>query len=101
MTTLERLSRFDWLYLSGISLSLYGETGRARLTELLGPCAGTAGRWRSTAVPSPRWAIWRRRVASLTTSCLWLNLHCQRWRMNRPCSRMLTQVIVSRARTPE
>ncbi len=33
---LERLSRFDWLYLSGISLSLYGETGRARLTELLG-----------------------------------------------------------------
>src|ERR1700750_2460022 len=33
---LERLSRFDWLYFSGISLSLYGETGRARLRELLG-----------------------------------------------------------------
>jgi 2-dehydro-3-deoxygluconokinase len=33
--TLERLSRFDWLYFSGISLSLYGETGRARLRELL------------------------------------------------------------------
>lgn len=32
---LERLARFDWLYLSGISLSLYGETGRARLRELL------------------------------------------------------------------
>jgi 2-dehydro-3-deoxygluconokinase len=34
-TALDRLSRFDWLYLSGISLSLYGETGRARLRELL------------------------------------------------------------------
>jgi len=33
--TLERLSRFDWLYFSGISLSLYGESGRARLRELL------------------------------------------------------------------
>jgi 2-dehydro-3-deoxygluconokinase len=32
---LERLARFDWLYLSGISLSLYGERGRARLRELL------------------------------------------------------------------
>jgi 2-dehydro-3-deoxygluconokinase len=32
---LERLSRFDWLYLSGISLSLYGDSGRARLRELL------------------------------------------------------------------
>jgi 2-dehydro-3-deoxygluconokinase len=32
---LDRLSRFDWLYFSGISLSLYGETGRARLRELL------------------------------------------------------------------
>lgn len=32
---LDRLSRFDWLYLSGISLSLYGDTGRARLRELL------------------------------------------------------------------
>ena len=32
---LERLAGFDWLYLSGISLSLYGETGRRRLRELL------------------------------------------------------------------
>ena len=32
---LERLSRFDWLYLSGISLSLYGDKGRARLGNLL------------------------------------------------------------------
>ncbi len=32
---LERLAQFDWLYLSGISLSLYGEAGRARLRELL------------------------------------------------------------------
>ncbi|HWX57784.1 PfkB family carbohydrate kinase, partial [Bradyrhizobium sp.] len=42
--TLERLSRFDWLYLSGISLSLYGETGRARLTELLGAVRRNGGR---------------------------------------------------------
>jgi 2-dehydro-3-deoxygluconokinase len=33
--TLERLSRFDWLYFSGVGLSLYGDTGRARLRELL------------------------------------------------------------------
>jgi 2-dehydro-3-deoxygluconokinase len=32
---LERLAGFDWVYLSGISLSLYGEAGRARLRELL------------------------------------------------------------------
>jgi len=32
---LDRLAGFHWLYLSGISLSLYGEMGRARLRELL------------------------------------------------------------------
>jgi 2-dehydro-3-deoxygluconokinase len=32
---LDRLAQFDWLYLSGISLSLYGDAGRARLRELL------------------------------------------------------------------
>ena len=42
--TLERLSRFDWLYLSGISLSLYGETGRARLCELLAAARKRGGR---------------------------------------------------------
>jgi 2-dehydro-3-deoxygluconokinase len=42
--TLERLSRFDWLYLSGISLSLYGETGRARLRELLATARKRGGR---------------------------------------------------------
>ena len=42
--TLERLSGFDWLYLSGISLSLYGETGRARLRELLIAARGRGGR---------------------------------------------------------
>jgi len=42
--TLERLSRFDWLYLSGISLSLYGETGRARLRELLVAARRNGGR---------------------------------------------------------
>jgi 2-dehydro-3-deoxygluconokinase len=41
---LERLSRFDWLYLSGISLSLYGETGRARLRELLVAARRRGGR---------------------------------------------------------
>jgi 2-dehydro-3-deoxygluconokinase len=41
---LERLARFDWLYLSGISLSLYGETGRARLRELLVAARRNGGR---------------------------------------------------------
>ena len=31
----EALLNYDWLYLSGISLSLYGEAGRERLFELL------------------------------------------------------------------
>jgi 2-dehydro-3-deoxygluconokinase len=49
---LERLSCFDWLYFSGISLSLYGETGRARLRELLaaarkrGGCVAFDGNYR-------------------------------------------------------
>jgi 2-dehydro-3-deoxygluconokinase len=42
--TLERLACFDWLYLSGISLSLYGETGRARLRELLVAARRKGGR---------------------------------------------------------
>lgn len=41
---LERLAGFDWLYFSGISLSLYGETGRARLAELLGATRKRGGR---------------------------------------------------------
>jgi 2-dehydro-3-deoxygluconokinase len=41
---LERLSRFDWLYLSGISLSLYGEHGRARLHEVLTATRRNGGR---------------------------------------------------------
>ena len=41
---LERLSGFDWLYLSGISLSLYGEHGRARLRELLTATRRNGGR---------------------------------------------------------
>src|SRR3974390_3446669 len=41
---LERLSGFDWLYLSGISLSLYGDSGRARLRELLVAARGNGGR---------------------------------------------------------
>lgn len=32
---LDRLAQFDWLYLSGISLSLYGDDGLARLREVL------------------------------------------------------------------
>lgn len=42
--TLDRLARFDWLYFSGISLSLYGETGRARLRELLAAARQRGGR---------------------------------------------------------
>jgi 2-dehydro-3-deoxygluconokinase len=41
---LERLSRFDLLYFSGISLSLYGDTGRARLQELLMAARRNGGR---------------------------------------------------------
>jgi 2-dehydro-3-deoxygluconokinase len=43
-STLARLSQFDWLYLSGISLSLYGETGRARLRELLAATRKNGGK---------------------------------------------------------
>jgi 2-dehydro-3-deoxygluconokinase len=42
--TLERLAGFDWLYFSGISLSLYGETGRARMRELLAAARKRGGR---------------------------------------------------------
>src|SRR6185503_14855854 len=31
----QALLKYEWLYLSGISLSLYGETGRERLFDLL------------------------------------------------------------------
>jgi 2-dehydro-3-deoxygluconokinase len=41
---LERLAAFDWLYFSGISLSLYGETGRAKLRELLAAARRRGGR---------------------------------------------------------
>jgi len=41
---LERLASFDWLYFSGISLSLYGETGRAKLGELLAAARKRGGR---------------------------------------------------------
>jgi 2-dehydro-3-deoxygluconokinase len=41
---LERLARFDWLYLSGITLSLYGDSGRARLLELLTTARRSGGR---------------------------------------------------------
>jgi 2-dehydro-3-deoxygluconokinase len=42
--TLERLSHFDWLYLSGITLSLYNDSGRARLIELLTKARRNGGR---------------------------------------------------------
>ena len=41
---LERLSRFDWIYFSGITLSLYGDSGRARFRELLTAARGRGGR---------------------------------------------------------
>ena len=40
----ERLAQFDWLYLSGISLSLYGDSGRARLRELLAATRRNGGK---------------------------------------------------------
>lgn len=42
--TLDRLSQFDWLYLSGITLSLYGERGMPRLIELLETTRRRGGR---------------------------------------------------------
>jgi len=41
---LDRLAGFDWLYFSGISLSLYSETGRAKLRELLAAARKRGGR---------------------------------------------------------
>ena len=41
---LDRLAQFDWLYLSGISLSLYDDSGRARLRELLAATRKRGGR---------------------------------------------------------
>jgi 2-dehydro-3-deoxygluconokinase len=41
---LERLSQFDWLYFSGISLSLYGEKGCERLARLLAATRSRGGR---------------------------------------------------------
>ena len=43
-TMLDRLAGFDWLYFSGISLSLYGDTGRAKLRELLSAARKRGGR---------------------------------------------------------
>jgi 2-dehydro-3-deoxygluconokinase len=42
--TLDRLSRFDWLYLSGISLSLYSDSGLERLFTLLKTTRTRGGR---------------------------------------------------------
>lgn len=42
--TLDRLAAFDWLYFSGITLSLYGDTGRQRLIELLREARRRGGR---------------------------------------------------------
>ena len=41
---LDRLAQFDWLYLSGISLSLYGDSGRERLRELLAATRRNGGK---------------------------------------------------------
>ena len=41
---LDRLAQFDWLYLSGISLSLYGDDGRARLRDLLAVTRSAGGK---------------------------------------------------------
>jgi 2-dehydro-3-deoxygluconokinase len=41
---LERLAHFDWLYLSGVTLSLNSDSGRARLVELLATARRNGGR---------------------------------------------------------
>src|SRR5271156_3356070 len=41
---LERLSQFDWVYFSGVSLSLYGKSGRGRLRELLAAVRSKGGK---------------------------------------------------------
>ena len=41
---LDRLAQFDWLYLSGISLSLYGDSGRTGLRELLATTRRNGGK---------------------------------------------------------
>ena len=43
-SALERLAGFDWLYLSGITLSLYPDSGQARLIELLTMARRNGGR---------------------------------------------------------
>jgi len=43
------LLQYEWLYLSGISLSLYGERGRERLFDRCASSASRAERSRSTA----------------------------------------------------
>ena len=41
---MEKLSQYDWLYFSGISLSLYGDEGRARLLDLIKATKANGGR---------------------------------------------------------
>lgn len=41
---LDAIAHYDWLYLSGISLSLYGDAGRARLLDLLTRARENGGR---------------------------------------------------------
>ena len=41
----ETLSRYDFLYLSGITLSLYDDAGRARLFEAAARCRGDGGQF--------------------------------------------------------
>ena len=43
-SALERLAHFDWLYLSGITLSLYPDSGQTRLIELLTMARRNGGR---------------------------------------------------------
>ena len=78
---LDRLSRFDWIYLSGISLSLYGETGKAKLRELL-----TVARKRGARVVFD--GNYRPRNARSAPSCRWSTSRCRPWRTSRCCSAM-------------
>ncbi|MCJ2064856.1 sugar kinase [Methylobacterium sp. J-088] len=53
------LAAYDLVYLSGISLSLYGETGRAALFETLGALRARGGRVAFDTNYRPRgWPVW-------------------------------------------
>lgn len=55
------LAGYDLVYVSGISLSLYGEAGRRPLPRPAEPCRPEAGGWPSTPITGPAAGPTRRR----------------------------------------